>query len=402
MNKILFISHDAARTGAPILLIQILRWLRREKVSLIQIVLINGGELEPEFKALGRVIVINRRKNLFYRLVERVSRKVLIKILDVENRLRFKLALSRFRPDIIYANTAISLVFLASFNFIRRYPVLCHVHELEFIIENLAGKRQFMNSIPLASHFISVAEAVQRNLVTNYSVRPEKISVIPEPLEIVSYKVDRNEIRKELNVPVNAFLVVGAGTVDWRKGCDLFIQTAYLTCKRDDTIYFVWFGNGRESTIRELEFDLEKLNLTKAVQFVGAKPDLIKYFTASDLFYLTSREDPYPLVCLEAASQGIPILCFDNSGGMPEFVIDETGYVIPYLDLAQAADRILELKNGREKLNALGKRAKQKVIAESDINVVGPKVWSVIEKNMTANRAKGFKQLEYKKMGVVL
>src|SRR5258708_1007590 len=85
MNKILFISHDAARTGAPILLIQILKWLRKESGSLIQIVLINGGELEPDFKALGKVIVINRPNNLFYRLVERVSRRVLIKILDLEN-----------------------------------------------------------------------------------------------------------------------------------------------------------------------------------------------------------------------------------------------------------------------------------------------------------------------------
>src|SRR5258708_20304286 len=96
-----------------------------------------------------------------------------------------------------------------------------------------------MNSIPLAAHFIWVPKAVQQNLVTTYSVPPEKSSIIPEPIEIVSYKVDRNEIRKELNVPANAFLVVAAGTVDWRKGCDLFIQPAFLTCTRDHTLYFL-------------------------------------------------------------------------------------------------------------------------------------------------------------------
>src|SRR5579859_5351930 len=145
MNKIVCISHDAGRTGAPILLIQILKWLKKEKGSLIQIVLINGGELEGEFKTIGNVTLINRPGTLFHRLVARVSRRVLHRLIGYENRSRFKSALDRFRPDVIYANTSVSLAFLAGYEFVRKYPVLCHVHELEFIIENLVGKKRFAN-----------------------------------------------------------------------------------------------------------------------------------------------------------------------------------------------------------------------------------------------------------------
>ena len=60
-----------------------------------------------------------------------------------------------------------------------------------------------------------------------------------------------------------------------------------------------------------------------------------------DLFLSLSREDPYPLVVLEAARYKIPSLCFEESGGAPEFVEKDAGSVIPFLNLNRLSEEII-------------------------------------------------------------
>ncbi|MDH6063711.1 hypothetical protein, partial [Umezakia ovalisporum] len=52
-------------------------------------------------------------------------------------------------------------------------------------------------------------------------------------------------------------------------------------------------------------------------------------------------------VCLEAASLGKPILCFDKAGGEPEFVEDDCGFIVPYLDLDAADMNLISLRSLR-------------------------------------------------------
>src|SRR5580698_5439034 len=51
--SILFLSHDASRTGAPIALLTFLKWLRANSDYRFEVVLGSGGPLEPDFKALA-------------------------------------------------------------------------------------------------------------------------------------------------------------------------------------------------------------------------------------------------------------------------------------------------------------------------------------------------------------
>ena len=40
---------------------------------------------------------------------------------------------------------------------------------------------------------------------------------------------------------------------------------------------------------------------------------------------MTSREDPFPLVNLEAMTNGVPVICFKDSGGSEELVDSSSG-----------------------------------------------------------------------------
>ena len=60
-KKVLFISHDALRTGAPLFLLNLLKWFGTNSELTFRILLKNGGDLESEFQALAKRFVRVRR-----------------------------------------------------------------------------------------------------------------------------------------------------------------------------------------------------------------------------------------------------------------------------------------------------------------------------------------------------
>ena len=114
--------------------------------------------------------------------------------------------------------------------------------------------------------------------------------------------------------------------------------------------------------------------LNKYIAFLGEKTNLREYFSAGDLFYLSSREDPFPLVSLEAAACSLPTICFADAGGMPEFVKNDAGYVVTYEDIDTVADKIAYLIDNPKVLQKLGECAKEKMLAHYTVDTAGPQI----------------------------
>ena len=75
-------------------------------------------------------------------------------------------------------------------------------------------------------------------------------------------------------------------------------------------------------------------------------PLVEQVYELSDIFLLTSRLDPLPGVAIEAMSHRLPILCFDETTGIANVLAtDDCGRdcVVPYLDTAAMAAKVLEL-----------------------------------------------------------
>jgi glycosyltransferase involved in cell wall biosynthesis len=70
-----------------------------------------------------------------------------------------------------------------------------------------------------------------------------------------------------------------------------------------------------------------------------------KHLDKLDVFMLSSREDTYPLVVVEAASLGVPTIYFDQSGGIYDFIDAQSGIRVDYLDVQAMANAIEQLKN---------------------------------------------------------
>ncbi len=113
------------------------------------------------------------------------------------------------------------------------------------------------------------------------------------------------------------------------------------------------------------------------VTFLGVQDDVTPYLRAADVFLLTSREDPFPLVALEAAQCGVPIVCFADAGGMPAFVEADAGAVVPFADVEAMAGAVTALCADDTRRHALGARARQKLLARFTTAFTAPHLLSV-------------------------
>jgi glycosyltransferase involved in cell wall biosynthesis len=386
-NKIIFISHDASRTGAPFVLLHLLEWLKKNTDMEFIILLKNPeGELLSEFKKLGKIFSFSEISFSDYTITARIKRR----IKKIFNSFRAPVIsaneIIEFNPRIIYANTVVSCdVAYEIQNYMTNKPrIICHIHELEIAINKYLGKENFNKVKHKIDYYIAVSNAVQNNLFLNHNISTNKIHLVNAFIPAIQYSKFHtiNELKLNLGLKEKDFLITGCGTIDWRKSPDLFIQIAgYVLNKTSATdIYFIWIGGELDSIeFQHLLYDIKKLGFEKQIKILGTVSNPIDYLGISDLFLMTSREDPYPLVCLEAASRSVPILCFSDAGGIPEFVQDDAGCIIPYLNTFLMSEKIIELIKDREQRNRLGKNGQHKVIQNHDVSIAGKKIESILK-----------------------
>ena len=80
----------------------------------------------------------------------------------------------------------------------------------------------------------------------------------------------------------------------------------------------------------------------------------------SDLYVMTSLTECFPMVLLEAASCGLPLIAFDVPVG-PRAIIANgvNGYLINNRNIEEMADKIIELLENRTELKRIGINSKQ-------------------------------------------
>jgi glycosyltransferase involved in cell wall biosynthesis len=106
-----------------------------------------------------------------------------------------------------------------------------------------------------------------------------------------------------------------------------------------------------------------KLGLGARVRFLGERDALPELLSPADVFLLASSEESFGLSALEALSCGVPVVA-TAVGGVPEVIRDrETGLLAPADDLAQYAERIRELLFDPERARAMGRAARDDVLA---------------------------------------
>jgi len=373
MKKLLFITHEASRTGAPFVLLFFLQWLQRERPEIeISVLALKDGGLEDDLKKVSHYYYTlsnykqSQPKSIVYKVLKKIGFTT-----PITNKVTLINELVSKKFDIIYSNTILAIpigheIVIRS----KQTKHFVHVHELNSIIKLLLPNlKKYVTHI---THFIAASNLVKRNLISNWNIPAKQISRVYECAQINHSFLKRSS-------EGNAFHIGGSGTVHWRKGSDLFIQVArYINTRYPEKkIKYTWVGGISEKEKIIMEEDLRKMKLEHVVSFVGQQQNPELYYNNFDLFLMTSREDPFPLVCIELGQLGKPIICFEGATGSEEIIKQGGGFCVPYMDIEAMAEQVVFYMNHPEVRAEHGK-LNSKQFSKFSPDQICPQLFSVL------------------------
>jgi glycosyltransferase involved in cell wall biosynthesis len=363
--QILFVSHMANWSGAPLILSEIIKEFKKKSTIPFRILLHEDGELAGQFKAEGKTYVWKKKPPNINRFFDRFLAPF-IKLIQVFRGLSI---LFSIRGTTLVVFNTIANGHLHKKLLFLKCKYICYVHELEASIHILTSSNSLDVVLENTDFFLAGSGAVKKNLENTYKINDNNIKVLYSSIAEVSrqkcnYQPFIESFRQHNKIPNTAVIIGVAASSEWRKGFDLFLPlvSVYFALFSESNAYFVWKGFSERKNHRFYDlYDYKKLNTNNRVLLIPHDKNSIEQIACFDIHLLLSREDPFPLVVLEAASFGIPTVSFLNAGGAPEFIEHDCGYSVPYGNLVIMAQKLNDLVQNPLLRMHFGQNAREKV-----------------------------------------
>jgi glycosyltransferase involved in cell wall biosynthesis len=215
-------------------------------------------------------------------------------------------------------------------------------------LEYLVRRKRLI--LKCATHHMAVCEALTEELQSTFGVPKARIRVfrflLPDP--------------QPVNVPIRRNVVLCASRHDPCKGQSVLIQAVPLiraACP-DAIVEFLGTGSMRGAN----ESLAASLGVQDACRFLSAlpQPQLRERMASAACMAVPSLADAFPLVNIEAASVGTPVVG-SAVGGIKEMIIDgETGFLVPPDDPRALAEKIVLILKSEDLRNRLGRAARER------------------------------------------
>jgi glycosyltransferase involved in cell wall biosynthesis len=353
-RTVLVIAHEASRTGAPILAWNIADRLHR--THNVVTLLMAGGEFEETFARASDVALGPVGRPACFdpfeaeAVVEEITR--------------------RYRIDFAIANSVETRHYAVALER-AGVPVIALVHEFSTYYRPPGMLHDLYET---ASRLVFPARVVHEVSRLEYeAVRKRSCDIVPQgPSEVP--KVASAKAKNAVNDPKlpgilrppgfeDAFLVLGMGTVQQRKGVDLFVAAALAARNSapERKFRFLWIGHGYKPA-EDLNFSvyvqaqIELSGLEDCLDIIDNVADLEPVYERMDALLLPSRLDPLPNVSIDAALRGVPVVCFDGATGMSDILVEgeaARSLVVPHLDTHLAGVEIARLATDRAHYDAV-------------------------------------------------
>ncbi|SCX77176.1 glycosyltransferase family 4 protein [Alkaliphilus peptidifermentans] len=339
-KKIILISHESSDSGAVILLLEIIKELYMKKYNVKVLSRDYGPFIEKASEFAFVEVFANKRR--FEKIIKKAYK-------------------CNYRN--VLCNTTVNgdltpILKKNSFN------IVSLVHELPATIKKLGLEK---NASLLAEHsdfVIFPSKYVMNNFLSICSIK-SKCLIKPQGVNLTDkFTINRNEAKEKIyqfySIPKSSKIVLGVGVGDKRKGYDLFLDIVG-NCT-NEKVKFVWVGNYRKEIYEKKlrDYCVSKFDNLHQVGFISDVELLSIIYAAADVFALTSREDPFPSVVLQAFNAKTPVVGFKDAGGFEDIVKDEhTGFLVDYESSDEMLRAITLLVNEKSKREEMGNKAKE-------------------------------------------
>jgi glycosyltransferase involved in cell wall biosynthesis len=217
---------------------------------------------------------------------------------------------------------------------------------------------------------IRVSSLWARKSLTRGGVRPEKIDVVSQPIDLRRFQPPRT--RAPAKGPLRVCFV---GSFDLRKGWVHLLRAVRMAGKERYTLWLVG-STGDRCSRRLLHVE------TDGLQVRHAPGDPTPAFHWAEVFVLPSLEDGFGFVVAEAMACGLPVIVSDQCGAAELVRLGDNGWVFYAGDVAALGSTLNEAHRQRDKLPTMGVAARSTVEG-----LVGMADWDYFRDAFTASLA---------------
>lgn len=157
-------------------------------------------------------------------------------------------------------------------------------------------------------------------------------------------KENQRDIRKELGLKDDDFLLLSIGELSKRKNQQVIIRA--LGTIKNNRIHYLICGKG--DLLEELQNLAKENGIDENVHFLGYRNDVVDICSQVDLFALSSLHEGLSVASLEAMYCGLPVVISDIRGVRDYLVDGKNGFICGVQDVNAYADAITKLVNNKE------------------------------------------------------
>jgi glycosyltransferase involved in cell wall biosynthesis len=346
-SGIIVVGHDAHAHGAQFLALNMIRELRQGLHLDAECILLRGGPLLSAYKGAGPVHVLDGCDPHSPEFAD------LLATLKARN----------FHT--VICNTTASGRFVPLFK-AAGFAVISLVHELPHVLQTYEGRGLMQDACCLATGsdrivFAGklVADGFQKytaHEISNAVIKPQGLYKRNRFRTQKEISAARALLRERLGLQSGARIVLGVGFGDHRKGIDLFVEIGDQVMADLPEVVFIWVGALDGKLKAGLIDRVHRSLCSHRYILTGFCTDTDLFYAGSDVYALTSREDPFPSVIIEALDVGVPIVSFEKTGAFDSLICETgLGSLVPQFDLPTFAREIVRLLDHNSSRLAIGR-----------------------------------------------
>jgi glycosyltransferase involved in cell wall biosynthesis len=208
---------------------------------------------------------------------------------------------------------------------------------------------------------VAVSDEVETAILESIGSIRDKIAVICNGVDTARYQrpIDRARVRRELELPEDAWLMALVGTMKPQKGHRLLIEALRTVAPRFPDLHVLFVGDGEARA--ELEAQASASGVAERIHFLGSRGDVPDLLSACDSFVLPSLWEGLPMALIEAMASGLPVIASDVSGTKQVMIDGDTGLLVPPGDPGALGQAIVALLSDPARARAMGVAARRRV-----------------------------------------
>ena len=375
--KFLYTLTNLAGGGAEKVAVNLIRNFNREQYDFDLFLHKKEGsylsEIPPNIKIIS---LLGEFKNVFVaKIVGLLSLPLLLLQIILIGK-RYDLLICGLESTFVTYATIIS-------SFIHKKPVIVTVHI--DIFYNPRIKDTFHLKIikllyPLCSSCVCVSNGVREGLINVVPSIKDRTSVIYNPFEIET--IERNGL-EVVELPFTTPFVISVGRLEIQKRFDLLISAHKAVLDRGGNNSLIIVGEGSERN--NLQSLIAKLELESTVKLVGFDNNPHKWVSKAHCFVLSSENEGFGNVLVEALALEIPVISSDCPSGPSEILKNgHYGMLFENLNVSELVLSIESMFNDTEKYSIFKKLAKSRADDFSAAKAISQ--WEILINRLTIEK----------------